>query len=217
MKLTLTEINTQPCEFEQRFAWNFQGVIGEHDISFNFFDSGNNAAYMSLVTAFDYAGPLEDRAMLEEAIEEWFYENEHKTDLLRSGDMIKLDIKSTSAYQRSPRAMSDHDLVTKLRENARDCLEAANDNDSFRNERHYAEKKSNLPPLLREARTRIKKRGLSAHFRLQNLAPFLTHTDEADWTADEAIGHLAQIKNADMPAATMRQSALRNYLRRNKS
>ncbi|MBL1148572.1 MAG: hypothetical protein HND56_02960 [Pseudomonadota bacterium] len=217
MKLTLTEINTQPCEFEQRFAWSFQGVVGGHDISFNFFDSGNNAAYMSLVTAFDYTGPLEDRAMLEEAIEEWFYENEHKTDLLRSGDMIKLDIKSTSAYHRSPRAMSDHDLVTKLRENARDCLETANDNDAFRNERHYAEKKSALPPLLREARTRIEKRGLSAHFRLQNLAPFLRQVDENSWTEEDAIGHLAQIKNADMPAATMRQSALRNYLRRNKS
>ncbi|TNE28560.1 MAG: hypothetical protein EP349_07780 [Alphaproteobacteria bacterium] len=217
MKLTLTQINIQPCEFEQRHAWNFQGVVGGHDVSFNFFDSGNNAAYISTVSAFDYAGPLEDRAMLEEAIEEWFYENEHKTDLLRSGDMIRLDIKSTFAYKNSPRAMSDHDLIRELRENAQDYCRKEDEIDLFRRERQRNEKKAALPPLLREARTRIEKRGLSAHFRLQNLVPFLTHVAETDWTEDDAIGHLAQIKDADMPAATMRQSALRNYLRRNKS
>lgn len=216
MKLTLTEINTQPCEFDQRYAWSFQGVVGGHDISFNFFDSGKNACYMSLVTAIDYAGPLEDCAMLAEAIDEWFFNNEHKTDLLRSGDMIKLDIKSTLAYRDSPRAMSDQSLAAQLRENARDCLLERDDSDGFRKERHYAEKKSALLPLLREAKIRIEKRGLSAHFRLQNLAGFLNTIDEDNWTGDNAIAHLAQIKDVALPAATIRQNALRNYLRRNK-
>lgn len=217
MRLKLTEIGMHPCEGEQRHAWAFSGIVNDYDLRFTFFDSGNNACYVSNVSGFDYEGPLEDRAMLEEAIADWFLDNEHQTDSLRHGDTIKLDVKSTFAYRDSPRAMSDHDLVTKLRENARDCLQEKHDSDAFRKTRFYAEKKSALPPLLREAGIRIEKRGLSAHFRLQNLAPFLKGFNESDWTGEDAIGHLAQIKNADMPAATMRQSALRNYLRRNNS
>lgn len=216
MKLKLTQINTQPCESEQRYAWSFQGMVNGHEVNFNFFDSGNNACYVSIVSCFDYAGPLEDRAMLEEAVSDWFLDNEHKTDMLRSGDTIRLDIESTLSYRRSPRAMSDHDLVRQLRENARDCLLQQQDSDAFRKIRYYAEKKDALPVLLREVGIRIEKRGLTTHFQLQNLVPFLQRFDESDWTGEDALTHLAQIKDVDMPAATMRQSALRNYLRRNK-
>lgn len=216
MKLKLTHINMQPCEFEQRHAWHFQGVVNGYDIRFNFFDSGNNACYMANVSAFDYAGPPEDRAMIEEAVQEWFYDNEDKTDLLRSGDMIRLDIRTTLAYRDSPRAMSDCDLIKKMRENARDCLREKQDPDAFRKARDYAEKKAALPILLREAGIRIKQRGLTAHFRLQNLVPFFKQFTADDWTGDAALHHLANIKDADKPAAVMRQSALRHYLRRNK-
>lgn len=216
MRLKLTEIGIYPCEGEQRHAWAFSGTVNDYDIRFTFFDSGNNACYVSNVSGFDYEGPLEDRALLEEAISDWFLDNEHKTDMLRSGDTIRLDIESTLSYRRSPRAMSDRDLVRQLRENARDCLLQQQDSDAFRKIRYYAEKKDALPVLLREAGIRLEKRGLTAHFQLQNLVPFLQQFDKNDWTGEEALAHLAQIKDADMPAATMRQSALRNYLRRNK-
>ena len=216
MRLKLTDIGMYPCEGEQRHAWAFSGVANGYDIRFTFFDSGNNACYVSNVSGFDYEGPLEDRAILEEAVNNWFLDNEEKTDTLRSGDMIKLDIQSTLAYRNSPRAMSDRDLITNLRENARDCLLQDKDSDAFRKIRYYAEKKDALPVLLREAGIRIEKRGLTAHFQLQNLAPFLKQFNEHNWTGKDALDHLAQIKNADIPAATMRQNALRNYLRRNK-
>ncbi|TVQ84306.1 MAG: hypothetical protein EA357_03100 [Micavibrio sp.] len=219
MKLRLTDVNISPSEYEQRHVWSFTGTVKGAEVSFNFYDSGNNACYPAALGGFYYEGRIENAAMIEEAVSDWLFDNEDKIDRFKAGDVIRLDLKKTHAFQNSPRSLDDLDLLDRLRKTAKSCAEKRGDPEVFRKMNFYEEKEKELKILLREAEYRIAKHGLRRCFQLQNLAGLLkTLPQDKRHTRDilqkDALKNLAAVKPADRPAHLSRQDALRNFLRR---
>ncbi len=214
MKLRLTDVNITPSEYEQRHIWSFTGTVKDAPVSFSFYDSGNNAVYEPGLGGFYYDGNIENAAMIEEAIGDWIFDNEHKIDSFKAGDVIRLDLKKTHAYQNSPRSLSDLELLDGLRKAAKSCAGKHSDPDAFRKINFYDEKEKELREFLREAEYRIAKDGLRRRFQLQNLAAALHNLPQDKRNTPDGLKQLAAVKPADRPAHLSRQDALRSFLRR---
>lgn len=214
MKLYLNAIRITPLDHEQRNVWTFEGEIDRHPVQFNYYDSGSNATFIPALSGFHYEKKHAEPAMIEEALNNWIIDNEDNIDSFTSGDVIRLDIKSTPHFKDSPRAMTDSRLVRAIKDCAQDYKNTSIKAKNAAEIQKDMHTRSRMGLLLREADHRLRKNSLSRHFRLQNIALFFKK--HPDWRAefnDKAVCRLSRAALPRMHKKAFHHQSLRRYLR----
>lgn len=173
MDLIIDSIITSSSHMAQRHSWTITGTMGGEYITFEYDDAGNNAEYETNFHSLVFGDTDPDLFNeVEEAISEWFYDNEDKLHQLELGEVISFDLEKTAYHQDNPKTCTDVRLIQNIQKAAERYAGYWDSPSTRRIPEVYNKLEEQLDEMMEQVSLRWSNGGLRRHPALQHVAAF---------------------------------------------